>query len=240
MLCFVNAKVIKKMISLITIFSIIVTCTNISKAESKLPFSDVSKTSWYYETLVDLYDRNIITGFQDNTFRPTNTLTRNQFIKMLVVNFANGVDILNYKSVNSNTWFTPYFNYAKLANIIDSDKEEEYYKENITREEVAYYVYKVLCIGKVEEYIEEDMQHALNNDDIQISDISDAKSECVNAIYVLFDKKILNGYKDGTFRPKGILTRAESTSVCKLLNEEYIYDRINGKTLPEAIPGYFD
>ena len=36
---------------------------------------------------------------------------------------------------------------------------------------------------------------------------------CYNAIMTLNDREIINGYEDGTFRPKGYITRAEAATI---------------------------
>jgi hypothetical protein len=48
------------------------------------PYSDVSTTYKYFAAIYELSQRNIIGGYPNGTFRPSNTVTREQFAKMIV------------------------------------------------------------------------------------------------------------------------------------------------------------
>lgn len=48
-------------------------------------FSDVNQSSWYYDDLNKLSTLGIVNGYPDGTFKPENTLTRGEFIKMLTM-----------------------------------------------------------------------------------------------------------------------------------------------------------
>ena len=52
---------------------------------SNTSFSDVSQDAWYYDTVNKLSTLGIINGYPDGTFKPDNTLTRGEFIKMLAM-----------------------------------------------------------------------------------------------------------------------------------------------------------
>ncbi len=53
-------------------------------AEIKEEFSDVGTEHWAYEYINKAQDINIINGYGDSTFKPENSVTYNEFIKMLV------------------------------------------------------------------------------------------------------------------------------------------------------------
>ncbi len=46
-------------------------------------FIDVPADSWYYEHVSQLTGYNLIAGYEDNTFRPDNTITRAEFVTIL-------------------------------------------------------------------------------------------------------------------------------------------------------------
>jgi hypothetical protein len=48
-------------------------------------FSDVCPADWFYPYVLDLVNRSAISGYGDNTFRPGNTITRGQIVKVLVI-----------------------------------------------------------------------------------------------------------------------------------------------------------
>gem|GEM_PF-2062474 len=46
-------------------------------------FSDVSSGAWYYEAVITLADKGVISGYTDGTFRPNASITRAEFVTML-------------------------------------------------------------------------------------------------------------------------------------------------------------
>src|SRR5919197_5426561 len=47
-------------------------------------FSDVCPGDWFYQYVTDLSGLGAISGYGDGTFRPNNTLTRGQAVKVIV------------------------------------------------------------------------------------------------------------------------------------------------------------
>src|SRR5437762_3243015 len=48
-------------------------------------FSDINASDWFYPFVTDLADMNAISGYSDGTFRPNNTVTRGQMVKIIVL-----------------------------------------------------------------------------------------------------------------------------------------------------------
>src|SRR3954470_5177197 len=78
-------------------------------------FTDVCPGDWYYPYVSDLVNRGAITGYGDSTFRPGNTITRGQIIKVIVI--ASGLDA----SIPGSPTFadvptsSPFFNWVEIA-----------------------------------------------------------------------------------------------------------------------------
>ncbi len=53
------------------------------KVASKSLFTDVKENKWYTDAVKWAAKNNIVNGFEDNTFRPNETLTREQFVTIL-------------------------------------------------------------------------------------------------------------------------------------------------------------
>ncbi len=64
------------------------------------PYKDVSKSSFYYKTLINLYKKAIMIGYPDKTFKPERTLTKFEYAKTLY-NLLNYLKNKNVK-LNSN------------------------------------------------------------------------------------------------------------------------------------------
>lgn len=124
---------------------IIILCIG-SVVSAATSFSDVKNTK-YEEAVENLVSLKIVNGFEDNTFKPKNNVTRAQLSKMLVISMgmedevaSAGKKFLNFKDVLSSYWG---YGYIKVAS----------------------------------------------------------------------DKKLVNGYTDGKFKPDGTVTYAEATAM---------------------------
>lgn len=64
--------------------TIAVTVTDDSADNStSLPYTDVHKGDWFYDTVADVYQRKLMTGLDTTTFGPAQTLARAQFATIL-------------------------------------------------------------------------------------------------------------------------------------------------------------
>lgn len=133
--------------------------TNINLISVKsLPFKDTSLRDWSAAYIATAYQRGIVNGFEDKTFRPGDTVTRAQFLKMLFetmkVEVPSRVKKAPFADVHANSWEAPYVAYAKDKNLIDSNGKNFNPNQGMTREEVAEVMYRtiVLKINKAPAY----------------------------------------------------------------------------------------
>lgn len=80
----------------------------------------------YEEAVRYLYDKKVIQGYSDNTFRADNLINRAEFTKILIESTQDNFDSIknNYKSdcfedVAADQWYAPYICYAKKNDIIN-------------------------------------------------------------------------------------------------------------------------
>ncbi len=57
---------------------------NVSAQPSPLPFSDLETTTPYLADILSLYQRGIVVGYPDGTFRPTQSISRAEFAKLVL------------------------------------------------------------------------------------------------------------------------------------------------------------
>ena len=125
---------------------------NASLKEGRLPFDDVSDKEWYSPYLYTAYKAGVVDGYSDGSFRPTSTVNKAEFYKMLFNGM--GVDInpvvteAPFEDVSVDDWYAPYVAYAKEIGIIDSDIEEIEAANGMSRGEVAYAIYKLVLAMK--------------------------------------------------------------------------------------------
>jgi len=113
-----------------------------------LPFDDVSAKEWYSKYLFTAYKDEIVDGYADRTFRPSNTVNKAEFYKILF----NGMKIdINpivkedpFNDVSKDEWYAHFVAYAKEIGIIDPRIKNLNASKGMTRGEVAYAIYKVM------------------------------------------------------------------------------------------------
>ncbi len=163
-------------------------------------FSDMKADDWHYEYICQLYTLGIIDGFPDKTFRPNDTVTTGQALKMILL--AAGYD--EPPKVASH-WARNFMNLALDEGIIVRGEITDL-DVPISRVLMARIVAKSMGLTRLYEH----------------TVFTDTSDEYVETLY---DFGISDGYPDGTFRPDKNLTRAElSAIVCRMNHIRDLYD----------------
>ncbi|UJF34210.1 X2-like carbohydrate binding domain-containing protein [Paenibacillus hexagrammi] len=118
-------------------------------------FADVHKSDWYSAAVQTAYEHKLISGFEDNTFRPTDKISREQAMTMIAkamsltglqANSAGNEKLLTYTDAsNVSSWAAQSVASCLGANIISGRNSDELApKANISRAEVAVIVQRLL------------------------------------------------------------------------------------------------
>lgn len=107
-------------------------------------FKDVSQSSPYYGYIAALVGAGIITGFEDNTFRPEGSLTRAQMAKILSIGFNLKDDPtmrLPFSDINQNQWHLEFVR-TLYANEITTGTSPSTFSPNtpVTRGQMVSFV----------------------------------------------------------------------------------------------------
>jgi hypothetical protein len=199
-------KIITMLMAILLIFSFSV-CD-----AAEINFTDVKTDDWFYKNLQELTEKNIISGYGDETFKPDNTLKFEEFIKMLVV-ATEEEPAEQTKQKEGQEWWQIYIENAETSKYIN-EEQKSLIGQNISRGTMTEILYNVL--NEKEEitvYTDEELQYLSDRlTDIEKTDI---KTLTINGI------GIISGYPDGTFKPNGTLTRAEAVAVIsRVVNPE--------------------
>ncbi len=122
-----------------------------SVSDGNLPFPDVSESEWYAKYLYTAFNRGVVNGYPDGTFKPSNTVNKAEFYKILFNGM--GVDInprvaeKPFEDVEKDDWFAPYIAYAKELGITE-DVNKIRPSQGMTRGEVAYAIYRLMEVMK--------------------------------------------------------------------------------------------
>lgn len=110
-------------------------------------FSDVKPGDWFYNDVMYLAEKGAISGYLDGTFRPNNTISRAEFVKIAVASAQGGKLTKTYEG---DHWAQGAFTDAYENLGLDYDRSA--WEEPITRYEMAELLInlteKILCEGK--------------------------------------------------------------------------------------------
>jgi hypothetical protein len=141
----------KKSISFLLIITILITMVAPVFAGEHLSFKDLiisGNKNWAYETIMKLANAKIINGMPDGTYKPELSVTREQFVKLLVE--ALGVEKSSRSTFDDidMSWAKQYIETAVKEGIIIPSEIGSKFRptDAITRNDVAYMVARGLHI----------------------------------------------------------------------------------------------
>ncbi len=116
----------------------------------ELPFSDTPAKEWYSDYVATGYNKLIVEGYPDSSFRPANTVNRAEFLKMLLTAMEIPVDknITGdvYSDVSADSWYAPYVKFAKEKNLLVIKNNSFGPEEGMTRQETAELIYRTILL----------------------------------------------------------------------------------------------
>lgn len=113
-------------------------------------FSDVDSSQWYAKYLNKALSLQIVQGYSDGTFKPTQTVNLVENLKMLLksrkVDLSNIVVAENpYSDALKTEWYAPFVQYGKMANLLQPDVNNKIYPaQGMTRAKLAEVAYRLI------------------------------------------------------------------------------------------------
>lgn len=172
-------------------------------------FTDLPTDHWCYEAVRYLKAKNSISGYDDGSFKPNNSVTRAEFIKMLVGMFASDTELTEdfvsqFEDLNGDEWYYESLAKAEQIGILQGADGKCNPGGNITRQEIAVITYRMI----------EQLGKTINRDST-IEKFADENeiAEWASAIVLKMQAAgIING-TDGKFMPNGEATRTMAAQI---------------------------
>lgn len=165
-------------------------------------FVDVTSNDWFYASVTALSASNIVKGYPDGTFRPNNTVTYGEALKLILLTVG-----FDQQTPTGSHWASGYLTLAHAKGIVD-DGEIGNLDAPISRQMIAQIAAKALGLPAI---------------DIQETTFSDTTDGFVLALYHC---GIVQGSTDSGSRmyyPESSIKRSEiSTIVWRIFNSELI------------------
>jgi hypothetical protein len=172
-------------------------------------FTDI-ENHWAKDTVQELVNKEILNGYPDGNFKPDGNITRAEFSKVLRKSLSLELIEGNVFTDTQEHWAKDEINTLAENNIIIPEEYGESYNPdtNITRLEIAKMIVRALNFNTDIDVIELDF--------IDKDEISD---DNIVYIYIASQNEIIKGYPDGSFKPDGQATRAESCKMIANMND---------------------
>lgn len=182
-------------------------------------FKDVTKSHPYYKIINEMRDKNIITGYDDGTFKPDAKINR-QHAAVLIKRVTSLTPIVPEKAYNdipSSHMYHDAIKQLQQAGVIKADAKGNFNPtKDLTRGEMALILANAFNLEAMAEH--------------PFKDVSKTSDEG-KAIAALYEADITTGYDDGTFKPNESLSRAHyAVFLYRALN----YEKNNGKPVEEG------
>ena len=164
-------------------------------------FRDMQGFDWAGKAVEYLKEAGVINGYEDNTFKPANKVTREEFVKIIISAFGYYDEdaICSFRDVDNNSWAYKYIASAYQSGIVKGISETEFgFGNYLSRQDMAVIIYNAMKFNPADD--------EKFDDDEQISDYAK------EAVCSLKKNGIINGYNN-QYMPKEYATRAEVAKI---------------------------
>lgn len=202
----------KKRVSVILVLAFVLTMV-LPVSAFAAGFSDVPSNHWAIQQIERMNARGIIGGYEDGTGRPNSPVTQFEAITM-----ASRLMGLTYDEAKNKGTYLPFkypewdgaYGVAVAAyegGLIDSTDFN--HSAAASREWTAKLLIKAMKADSE--------ASSVANEALSFSDTSTIGSNYLNYVKLAYDKGLIGGYTDGTFKPKNTVTRAEMAAfLCRV------------------------
>ena len=208
---------LKRIAAITMCVSMSVPAMGLSAFGAERKFSDITG-HWAEKAIQKMVEKDVISGYEDNTFRADNSITKAEFVTIINNLFSFTDDSAQqFDDVAEDAWYAKQMKIARKAGYfsgIGNNMAEP--NANITRQEAFAIIARLY---NFEEKAELDFADA--------NEISDYAKE---AFAELKAAGIINGYEDGTIRPKAMLTRGETAMLLLKSDEKASGDNSSSET----------
>ncbi|MCI9462081.1 MAG: S-layer homology domain-containing protein [Oscillibacter sp.] len=190
-------------------------CLGLCVPAGAAEFSDVPGAHTFHDAVVWCSGQSIVNGYEDNTFRPANTVSRSNFTVMLSRAFF-ASDIEKYKNpiyISSGTFWANY--QAMMANQAlnntsfadDTDNVQEM-SRSISRYDMAQLITNIMTRQGFPAS-SSDKSAAI----AKITDYNNIPSQYRDAVANVYALGIITGYSDGSFSGEVTMNRGQAAVV---------------------------
>lgn len=193
----------KKLVTTLLITVLLFSSFNVAFGAAESSKSDI-KGTWAESQVSDWIDKGYVTGYEDGSFKPNNTITRAEFIALInrSYGFTETADV-SFSDIASSSWIYTEVSKAIKAGYIKGYSNGTFgANKPIIRQEAAVIVDRLLSLTKTA------------SEAASFTDSSSIASWAKASVDAAVANGILQGYANSAnFKPNQPLTRAEAVVV---------------------------
>ena len=177
-------------------------------------FSDIKEAEWAREAIEALASHGVISGYGDGRFAPNASVTREEFVKLVMSAFdiTCNEKIYPFLDVLAADWFYPYTNAAYKSGIVTGISGSFFgVGLPITREDAA------VILARTAEYKGINLSASQNR--MNFTDETKISGYALEKVKTLQGAGVISGMEDGSFCPRETCTRAETAKMIYELSQ---------------------
>jgi hypothetical protein len=167
-------------------------------------FVDVTPNDYFYTSVSWLAGHGVISGYSDGTFRPYNSTTRGQLSKIVVLGEGWAIDTAGGPHFSDVPMSNPFYGYIETAynHAVISGYADNTFRpgSNVTRGQLS----KIVVTARGWAIDATGGPH--------FSDVP-ATNSFYGVIETAFNRGVISGYANGTFRPGDNATRGQISKI---------------------------
>lgn len=206
----------KRALSIIMVLAMLaaICVAPVLSAEAKKSYSDVKEKNWFYEVVMYVSDKGLMTGVGGNRFDPNGTMSRAMFVTVLgrmCGAFEEETDA--FTDVKHGTWYSGYVGWANETGVVKGYNDNTF-KPNapVSRQEAA------IMISRYIDYLSILLDRPNGGAD-NYKDSAKIASWSFDHVDRLSKIGIINGDNAGNFNPRSSITRAEAAAMITRLDK---------------------
>lgn len=227
----------KKVLSLLLVVSMLLSIATVASAAK---FSDVdSNYSWAQEAIETLSEDKVITGYEDGTFKPGKSITKQEAIALFsralgasaetnetIVNFAHGIYEADLEEC-AESYAVKQGAYLVYRKVLTIDEVIDYLSENTKNTELKRYEAATLIAKALgaDAWLK-------NNEDVETNlsyaDVNDIPAKYVDYVFYTTTLGIMGDMGNNKFGPKENVTRAQIAVMIKRIADMMEFEYVGG------------
>lgn len=168
-------------------------------------YEDVAEDSWYYDAVLNMGKRGLVSGVSDTEFAPDSSMTRAMFVTVLhrMAGSPTPETENSFADIESGKWYSDAVSWASENGLVTGYDETTFgINDSISREQMATLLMRY-AVYNGEEIESSDAINTLTDSDLVQDYAKDAVSWAVSA-------GLITGMGDGSFAPQDTATRAQT------------------------------